>query len=291
MSQITAFPAFPESKVAAEASRRTNWNQAQTLSGAGRQEQAIPIKYASKNDKLILHNHVSYYRFVRIISGFKNGAVFDLFSIYTLLLSLILYAAVKPKPPLPLTEYRKLSDEDVIHRYVHRHEAQAMNCLYERYAHLVLGVCFKYLKETEAVKDATQQIFIKLLEDLKRFEIVHFKAWLMQVVRNYCLMQLRQSLPVVNNTIALPDDMEFEDDRHPLMDREALLNTLEAAVDNLNEAQKSCITLFYLEKLTYAVIALRTGYSVPDVKSHIQNGRRNLKIKLTHLKTAAAGQP
>ena len=197
---------------------------------------------------------------------------------------------MKPKAPLPLSEYRKLSDEDVIYRYVHRHDSQAMNCLYERYAHLVLGVCFKYLKEGESAKDATQQIFIKLLEDLKRFEIAHFKAWLMQVTRNHCLMQLRRNLPVVNNTIALPDNMEFEDDEHPLLEREVLLNELEAAVEGLNEEQKTCVTLFYLEKLNYAAIAVRTGYTMMEVKSHIQNGRRNLKIKLTHLKTASTVQ-
>lgn len=194
---------------------------------------------------------------------------------------------MKPKPPLPLSEYRKLSDEEVIHRYVHRHEAQAMNCLYERYAHLVLGVCFKYLREGEAAKDATQQIFIKLLDDLKRFEIVRFKSWLLQVTRNFCLMQLRHSLPVTNNTIALPEHMEFEEEAHPMPEREVLLTELEAAVDALNDSQKTCITLFYLRKMTYAGIAAATGFSIAEVKSHIQNGRRNLKLKLAHLTNSA----
>jgi RNA polymerase sigma-70 factor (ECF subfamily) len=198
---------------------------------------------------------------------------------------------VKPKSPLPLSEYRKLSDEDVVHRYVHRHEAQAMNCLYERYAHLVLGVCFKYLKDGEAAKDSTQQIFIKLLDDLKRFEIHHFKAWLMQVTRNFCLMQLRQSIQVVNNTLTLPDNMEFEDGGHPMPEREILLDRLEAALADLNDEQRTCVSLFYLQKMTYSSIAERTGYSMMEVKSHIQNGRRNLKIKLTHLTTAGAAQP
>lgn len=190
---------------------------------------------------------------------------------------------MKPKPPLPLSEYRKLSDEEVIHRYVHRHEAQAMNLLYERYAHLVLGVCFKYLRDAEAAKDATQQIFIKLLEDLKRFEITYFKSWLLQVARNFCLMQLRQSMPVTNNTISLPADMEFEEPLHPMPEREALLNELEQAVAALNDPQKTCITLFYLHKMSYAGIANATGWGVADVKSHIQNGRRNLRIRLAHL--------
>lgn len=170
---------------------------------------------------------------------------------------------------------------------MHRHEAQAMNCLYERYSHLVLGVCFKYLRDGEAAKDATQQIFIKLLEDLKRFEITRFKSWLMQVTRNHCLMHLRHSLPVTNNTITLPEHMEFEEESHHMPEREVLLNELEAAVEELNDAQKACITMFYLQKLTYAAIADSTGFSTSEVKSHIQNGRRNLKLKLSNPSTSA----
>lgn len=193
---------------------------------------------------------------------------------------------MKTKNQLPLSDYRKLSDEDVIHRYVHRHEHAAFNCLYERYAHLVLGICFKYLNNSEAAKDATQQIFIKLLDDLARFRIEHFKAWLMQVVRNYCLMQLRQSIPVTNNTIELGEDMEFEDDVHPVAEREQLLQILESALTELGPEQRTCVELFYLQKMNYAAIAQQTGYTMMQVKSYIQNGKRNLKNKLITLKAA-----
>ena len=191
---------------------------------------------------------------------------------------------MKPRPQNPLTDYRKLCDEDVVHRYVHRHESHALACLYDRYAHLVLGVCFKYLKDPAAAQDATQQIFIKLLDDLKRFQIVQFRPWLMQVTRNYCLMQLRGSLQVHHNTIALPEELPFEDETsaYRQMDYELLLQSLEAALGTLSEAQKQCVTLFYLEKKSYAQIAALTGFTMLEVKSHIQNGRRNLKIKLTH---------
>jgi hypothetical protein len=39
------------------------------------------------------------------------------------------------------------------------------------------------------------------------------------------------------------------------------------------------------------MIAEHSGYTMMEVKSHIQNGRRNLKIKLTHLTSANAAQP
>ena len=185
---------------------------------------------------------------------------------------------------MPLSDYRKLSDEEVIHRYVHRNEHSAFNCLYERYAHLVLGICFKYLSSADEAKDATQQIFIKLLEDLKRFKIENFKPWILQVSRNHCLMILRKSIPITNNTIELGEDMEFEDDTHPVAEQEQLIRILETALTELNEEQRICVELFYLQKKNYAAIALQTGYTMMQVKSHIQNGKRNLKNKLITLK-------
>lgn len=55
---------------------------------------------------------------------------------------------------------------------------------------------------------------------------------------------------------------------------------MEDAILELNPDQKYCIELFYLEKKTYNEIMDITGYNFMQVKSFIQNGKRNLKIKL-----------
>lgn len=178
------------------------------------------------------------------------------------------------------SDYRKLPDEELIHRYVHKNEHVAMHIVYERYGHLVFGVCLKYLKDTEAAKDATQQIFIKLLEDLRKYEINVFKPWLYKVAANHCLMQLRAARPVKNNEYADLENMEFEEDWHQKIEEEHLLDALSDAIATLNKEQRTCIEMFYLGKKTYAEIAKATGYTIMQVKSNIQNGRRNLKNKL-----------
>jgi len=55
---------------------------------------------------------------------------------------------------------------------------------------------------------------------------------------------------------------------------------LEQALQHLNAEQQQCVILFYLEKKSYQEITEQTGYSLLQVKSHIQNGKRNLKIML-----------
>jgi RNA polymerase sigma-70 factor (ECF subfamily) len=50
------------------------------------------------------------------------------------------------------------------------------------------------------------------------------------------------------------------------------------ALEELNKEQKQCVILFYLDKRSYQDIAGITGFTLMQVKSHIQNGKRNLKL-------------
>jgi RNA polymerase sigma-70 factor (ECF subfamily) len=50
------------------------------------------------------------------------------------------------------------------------------------------------------------------------------------------------------------------------------------ALKELSSEQQQCVTLFYLEKKSYQEISEETGFTMMQVKSYIQNGKRNLKI-------------
>jgi RNA polymerase sigma-70 factor (ECF subfamily) len=62
--------------------------------------------------------------------------------------------------------------------------------------------------------------------------------------------------------------------------KESNLTNLELAIETLNLEQKKCIDLFYLQQKSYAEVVEITGYSLNNVKSFIQNGKRNLKLKM-----------
>jgi RNA polymerase sigma-70 factor (ECF subfamily) len=140
----------------------------------------------------------------------------------------------------------------------------------------------KYLKDEEKAKDITQQIFEKLLTELPRHEIRNFKSWLHSVAKNTCLMSLR-SATEKNISINYSEEfMDFEDNLHQedKEEKEVELEKLEKAIVSLNKEQRICIELFYLKELTYDEIANETGYSIKMVKSYLQNGKRNLKIRI-----------
>jgi len=174
-------------------------------------------------------------------------------------------------------EFQHISDQDLLAQYYESHDNRLLGILLQRYTMLLLGVCMKYLKDEEAAKDSVQQIFLKVIHELKRYRVQYFKSWLYMIARNHCLMQLRRhdikSTKEVNENI-----VEEEPPLQQHMEKEQLLSLMEISLGELNADQKTCITLFYLDKRSYQQISEQTGLSLMQVKSFIQNGKRNLKI-------------
>ena len=154
-----------------------------------------------------------------------------------------------------------------------------LGILLERYTLLMLGVCLKYLKNVEDAKDAVQQVCTKIIADLKRHEVQHFKAWLLVVTRNHCLMQYRKK--DVKNNLEFTDNLIVEDaqiDKEERWLKEVTLDTIKDSMNALSDAQRICIDLFYLQEKSYKEIMASTGFDFKQVKTHIQNGKRNLKL-------------
>lgn len=182
----------------------------------------------------------------------------------------------------PLSQYRLLSDEELVYRYAHRSEEAAMHMIYERYSHLVFGVCLHYLNDVDAAQETTRQIFIRLLNDLARFDIVAFKPWLLQVCRNQCQIFLRK-MGKSTEVIMQSEDAVFESALPDGMSEEHLAATFTQGLKQLSPEQQKCIRLFYEERKPYADIAAGTGLSRSQIKQHIQMGKSMLSRHLIHL--------
>lgn len=176
-----------------------------------------------------------------------------------------------------------MSDEEVVNNYRLSSDKQFVGVLFERYSPLVFGVCLKYLRNKDESKDMVINIFEKLMVDLKNFDIQKFRPWLHSVTRNHCLMFLRKAnrpgtekdIDDLQNKLSTSTFAEASVD-----DKEIQLSHLEKAMEELNDEQKICVTLFYLKDKSYQEIAEETGWDMNKIKSYIQNGKRNLKLIL-----------
>jgi RNA polymerase sigma factor (sigma-70 family) len=172
-----------------------------------------------------------------------------------------------------------LTDKELIAQYKESGDMAVLGELYQRYMELVYGVCLKYLKDAETAKDSVIQIFEELVSKLKRHEVENFKGWLHQVAKNHCLMLLRT--PKNLKTVEFKAELvQNEENVHlnGVLEKEENFKKLEYCLGTLTDEQQQVIRMFYLEGKCYNEIAEITGQDWNQVRSFIQNGRRNLKI-------------
>lgn len=174
--------------------------------------------------------------------------------------------------------YRQLDDNQLISSYKEAGSKDAFGIIYERYGHLVMGLCLKYLKDEEEAKDLCASIFERLGAKILKHPITYFKSWLYQLTKNECLMYLRKTQVYFVPIDLMQLEAPSEDQRK--IEREKQYQLLEQAINDLNEVQATCIRLFFLDDLSYLEIARQLNLNLKQVKSYIQNGKRNLKNQL-----------
>ena len=175
--------------------------------------------------------------------------------------------------------FAHIEDKELLDKFYSDGNNRWLGILLQRYTMLLLGVCMKYLKDEEEAKDAVQQIFLKAITELPKYKVDYFKSWLYMIAKNLCLMKIRERhgrIPM-ELTDALSTGIEATD-RSELLEKDKTLLSIEEGLLELNEEQKRCVILFYLQKKSYQQITDITGFNLSQVKSYIQNGKRNLKL-------------
>ena len=177
-------------------------------------------------------------------------------------------------------KYQNITDQQLLEHFYADHNNEWLGILLQRYTLLLLGVCMKYLKNEDDAKDSVQQVFLKVIQELQKYKVDYFKSWLYMVAKNHCLMKLRDRQGKI--TMEINDRLSArageETDRDKFFQNDHAIELMENALKELNPEQLQCVTLFYLRKKSYQEISEVTGYNMLQVKSYIQNGKRNLKI-------------
>ena len=183
----------------------------------------------------------------------------------------------------------------MIERFRAQKDKEALGTLYLRYMELVYGVCMKYLGQPEAAQDAVMDIYELLNRKLPDHEVLNFGAWLYMVSKNHCLQHLRRKNNLL--TVSLDDpvmqnhaESHQEDDLFNLDGELDITDQLHDCISRLPDHQGMVVKKFYFEKKSYVEISGETSMSLDQVRSHIQNGRRNLKKCLENKEKLGSGK-
>lgn len=177
-------------------------------------------------------------------------------------------------------DYRHIDDETLMERFRADGNTDWLGIILERFTLVLFGVCMKYLKEEEQAKDAVQQVFLKALSEVPKYKIDNIGGWLYQVARNHCLSLLRSKKDYASDEplkyIPQPEEVPLS----LLLQKENDIDRMKEALKDIKEEQRICVASFYLDKKSYAQISEETGWDIKQVKSNIQNGKRNLRLKM-----------
>jgi RNA polymerase sigma-70 factor (ECF subfamily) len=185
-------------------------------------------------------------------------------------------------------QLKQLSDEELVSLFAKTQMQNYFAELYNRYARLGYGVCLKYMKNESDSQDVLSEVFRILYRKIPTSDIQSFKKYFYTVARNECIGKLRKKQ---KETERLAELRNFEKSSRDFMENEGLIRLLdsepsvekviEEAILKLNQHQRTCIKLFFFENKSYKEIVEMTGLTDKQVKSYLQNGKRNLKILLT----------
>lgn len=183
-----------------------------------------------------------------------------------------------------LRKYTQLSDEQIVDKYQSGYDVYYAALLFERYNEMTVSLALNYLKNETDAEDAVMESFEIMVADLKKADIKNFGGWYYSVVRNHLLKVKRKREK--HSSVDLIEgyhDSAGEDPGFKTILNDDRVDGDELISETLNELkpmQGKCLQLFYLEGVSYKEIALKLNISEKEVKSHVQNGKRKMKIIL-----------
>ncbi len=147
----------------------------------------------------------------------------------------------------------------------------------------MFGVCYYVLKDEKSSMDIVMDTFEVALNNADFEQLNNPRAWLMRVARNLSLKLFHKQKKIqydLDQQNIADRFMEIDGIKEHIS-RELLEERLLEEIGLLKPAQSQCIELFYLDERSYKEISEQTGMDIKAVKSHIQNGRRNLGLRLS----------
>ena len=169
------------------------------------------------------------------------------------------------------------TDIELIREVLQDRNERAFESLMKRYTSSVYGAALRLMKDEDNAQEVTQMAFIQAYSQLDSWRGENFGAWV-TIIANHIALRLlekekrRQTYPLDDNTDA-PDETYDEL-------KEQRLQSLEAAVAGLPEADRQIIQWHYYENIPLQTIAQRVGQTENNIKVRMYRIRERIKNQM-----------
>jgi len=134
---------------------------------------------------------------------------------------------------------------------------------------LLAKLCQRILSEPEAARDAVGDTYLRAFGNRANFDGRNFPGWLSRIAKHICLDRLRREF--LEQRVYVEIELVSSDSEVRMLTAMQIRSILA----NVPERQRQCLKLFYIEGFSAKEVANATGWTDKQVKSYLQNGRRN----------------
>jgi RNA polymerase sigma factor (sigma-70 family) len=190
---------------------------------------------------------------------------------------------MSPSKSIEKREMKSLSDQELM-RLVQAGDFSPASEIYDRYSSRIYNFAYRFLRNSEAAEDATQEVFVKMLKHANQFHgDAKLSTWLFSITANWCRDYLRKADNKAKEAedvlITLPAPSELAPDRN--LEQRENEQRIRKALTALTPEQREAILLSRYQGLSYAEIALIAGCSEGAVKTRVFRAMETLKKALT----------
>lgn len=172
------------------------------------------------------------------------------------------------------TDINKWTDNALAEEYLKTQEIAYFDEIYRRYSNKIYYKCYSILGDFGHAEDATQDIFLKLILSLAKFnQKSKFSTWLYSITYNYCIDELRRQKK--NKMIYVEDGQynDIEEDEDDALIQEENYAALQATLDVIDEADRAILIMKYQDNLMVKDIAEILSLSESAVKMRLKRAK------------------
>ncbi|MBK6448553.1 sigma-70 family RNA polymerase sigma factor [Candidatus Brachybacter algidus] len=161
-----------------------------------------------------------------------------------------------------------------------QNDRQSQKQLYERYSEQMYAICFRYCRDEYKAREALQNGFIRVFNNLKSFNTdMSLGAWMRTIMINSSLDELNRNKKTEN----IEDNKFINQLSEPnLIDETMTAEEMMSLVNEMPEGYRTVFNMFIIDDLSHLEISQILGIAEATSRSQLSKARNYLKVQLLH---------
>ena len=148
------------------------------------------------------------------------------------------------------------------------------------------------LKNKMDADDVTQEVLIRIWQNIDKFNMMAAKTWIIRTTNNLCIDYLRRRSAAVKRENEIDELFEETYSTHKNNENPYLIthfkmvaSKIKEAIQNLPENLRSVFVLYEIEEMKYKEISKALDIPINSVKVYLLRARKKLQEELKNYET------